>query len=681
MRLFIFLITFSTIFANLKSNNQIFAVGSGDISKAGTIFHAFGWPLRDITANLQEIHAANFNSILISPVQREKQIAEITERKLSGWWALYQPLNFEIGNSLGTEDNLRILCECAHELDIKIIVDVVLNHVANDGGGDELTAEMFESQEKYDALFALHINKHVDPLLLRPEFFHTILADAVEATDRFTQTHGQLGGLPDLNTENQDLQQIIINFLLSLIGCGVDGLRFDAAQHIELPEESDGTGGSDFWPNVTQAITDKSRDIILIGEFLGDINVHYLKYMNLTYSRIGEQVRSAIYNKIAKFAIFPPDYDKSQLLCWSESHDDYTDGTSSFMLPEDLILGWALIAARSGAACLFLARNTLGILCGLFGGPIQGELPLWRNPAIIAVNRFHEAMGESPDYERIMYDCVFIVERGPQNNAEGAVIINLGDQDVILADKIGLKDGKYIDQIKGYKFTVKNNHLIGDPRLITFKGRSVSVLISKYNTELKSTCSREGGRFTDKIQVKLCHFGSQMHTYSINGEEPIPFASGQVVEFGGNDVPIGGEIALQVRCDTLSKTYIFKKVINTPRKVTFKGQYNWGTRINEDGETVPDPDWFGPYIYIYDKAGACTKENAPWDDAPLMIWNPETGCFEYYVPGDFPSDVRIIFKYKGSQLPCKKEEGFLLRCGENGTFEDGTWTPKPAPEP
>ena len=47
------------------------------------------------------------------------------------------------------------------------------------------------------------------------------------------------------------LQDIIIDFLNDVIECGADGLRFDAAKHIELPEDP---GGSDFLAKSNRSI-------------------------------------------------------------------------------------------------------------------------------------------------------------------------------------------------------------------------------------------------------------------------------------------------------------------------------------------------------------------------------------------------------------------------------------------
>jgi glycosidase len=54
--------------------------------------------------------------------------------------------------------------------------------------------------------------------------------------NRFEATVKNIG-LPGLNLDNKDLQNIIFRYLNELKLCGVKGLRFDAAKHIGLPKD------------------------------------------------------------------------------------------------------------------------------------------------------------------------------------------------------------------------------------------------------------------------------------------------------------------------------------------------------------------------------------------------------------------------------------------------------------
>lgn len=155
------------------------------------------WKYNDIKAELQDIAEAGFTSVQTSPAQVGVN---------SGvWYWLYQPLGFYAGtNDLGTVDELRSLCEEADKYGIKVIVDVVGNHLAGD-----------------------HSNIQND--LKEGQFWHTY-GTVTNWADRYQVTHGEIG-MPDLNSEHSYVQQCASNYVNTLKGLGVDGIRWDAAKH------------------------------------------------------------------------------------------------------------------------------------------------------------------------------------------------------------------------------------------------------------------------------------------------------------------------------------------------------------------------------------------------------------------------------------------------------------------
>jgi alpha-amylase len=123
LRKFIILLVFVCLISLNDLNG--YAIDIPKNAKGGAILRAHTWSFKTIEENIPLIAAAGFNSIQVSPVQKTKAT--------SPWWILYQPLNLHIGNYLGTYDQFKSMCTTAHRYGIKIIVDVVLNHVANNG--------------------------------------------------------------------------------------------------------------------------------------------------------------------------------------------------------------------------------------------------------------------------------------------------------------------------------------------------------------------------------------------------------------------------------------------------------------------------------------------------------------------------------------------------------------------
>jgi len=281
--------------------------------KREKIFQAFNWRISDIIDNLRKIASQGFTIIQVSPLQGTKQW-------IGPWWIYYQPTNFRIGNFLGNENDLRELCEKANEYGIRIIVDVVFNHVANAG----------------DGLNSFIPHENVDPSIRNnPNFFHE-RRGIENYNDRWQVTHWGIN-LPDLNTSNEELQFIMIRYLHDLLGCGVKGFRFDAAKHIELPDDFD---GSNFWPMILSGL--KGRDLFVYGEvIMADKETvdRYTKYINVGTDGYGS--------------------DKNKLILWSFSHDeDLTFNKLSNLTRDMTINEWSnLLQDNKESHVLFYPRQ------------------------------------------------------------------------------------------------------------------------------------------------------------------------------------------------------------------------------------------------------------------------------------------------------------------------------------
>lgn len=99
----------------------------------GVILHCFDWKLSDIKAALPDIAKAGFTAVQTSPLQRDVNTS-------TTWYDAYRPYDFKFiaSSALGSEDDLKSLCAEADKYGIKIVVDVVFNHV--DGSSSNRTA-------------------------------------------------------------------------------------------------------------------------------------------------------------------------------------------------------------------------------------------------------------------------------------------------------------------------------------------------------------------------------------------------------------------------------------------------------------------------------------------------------------------------------------------------------------
>ncbi|MEM4780006.1 MAG: alpha-amylase family glycosyl hydrolase [Halalkalicoccus sp.] len=139
----------------------------------------------------------------------------------------YQPVDLrEFDSPLGTEAELRALIETLHDRGIEVVLDAVLNHMANpdpapaDRWGDSddplettvLDWPQFEVEEHFTEVPAFEYRN--------------------EGVFEDEQFDGSLLDLPNLNVRHPEVQAAHADYLEKLSDVGADGVRFDAAAHV-----------------------------------------------------------------------------------------------------------------------------------------------------------------------------------------------------------------------------------------------------------------------------------------------------------------------------------------------------------------------------------------------------------------------------------------------------------------
>lgn len=169
------------------------------------VFQAWMFKLNEIP--VEEIAKQGFTAIQTSPLQPLK---EKIHSNLDNAWVVYQPTGYTVGNDLGSEEDLRSLSERCHRNGLKLIVDVVFRHLANERGNDVYHAIPYEYRHFYNESFINITNWN----------------------DEYELTHKSLSGLPALDLENETIINAQFNYLKHLKDAGTDGVRTDAFKHI-----------------------------------------------------------------------------------------------------------------------------------------------------------------------------------------------------------------------------------------------------------------------------------------------------------------------------------------------------------------------------------------------------------------------------------------------------------------
>lgn len=538
------------------------AESSQDIQR-GNILHAFCWSAAQIVNELPNIQAAGFTAVQISPIQgNASQGAE--------WYYAYLPYDLALsGSGAANKASLENLCNEAHKLGIKIIVDVVANHM----NGSSAHRHSWWSQDDH----------------LRSTTAYVSYGSREAITQR------RLGDYPDVNSEHPDVQERAKAYVQALKDCGVDGIRWDAAKHIGLPSEA-----CDFWKAVTSV-----EGLYHYGEILDSpgtgkadqLMKEYTDYMSVTDDAFSRTTLQAV-----KAGGVPSSNGKwsnkispEKVVYWGESHDWFANdnGESKLVAQDKIDRAWAILACRKGAAALYFSRPQKTERTKIFMG-VKGSTH-FTAPEIAAVNHFRLAMGDRDEYYATRNGVASITRKDG-----GAVIVvgKGGSQSVSVPNGGGYcPEGIYVDKVSGNTFTVTASTISG-----TTGECGIAVLYDgQPSTDPMVVLTPEGGQFkTPTLEV-----GAELRN-ATSGWVRVDGGSQQTLSPGANTVVIGQGVAAgsQIKLEwsatgngmtmTGSATYVkidpTQRPADMPASFYVLGEVNgntWdpskGVKMDEDG--------------------------------------------------------------------------------------------------
>ena len=620
--------------------------------KNGAILHAWMWSFNTITEHMDEIAEAGYTSIQTEPMSKIKVNDANGKKFTENWYYVYQSTNTSIGNFVvGSEDDLKAMTVAAHAHGIRIIVDVVANHFTADWNA-------------------------IDSDWQKSEYFHARNScsgsggDNIDYSNRWQVTHCHLLGLWDLNTANPEVANRMHDFLKTAVNDGVDGFRFDAGKHVELPNEFD---GSQYWTTILQ-----NGSQYQYGEVLqGDSGLDYKAYANLyakygeggggaTASDYGKTIRSALWSKNLNagnlMSLRNGGVNDDQLVTWVESHDNYanSDKESTYLTNDQIRFGWAVVGARAGGAPLFFNRpKASGGNQPQFAEASQlGDAgdDMWKDTAVAAVNHFRNAMDGEAEYlrncgsEQNNNSCLMVERYKTDNNAgnDGVSIANMGGDQNLAGTPTKLDDGTYTDQVNGGTITVSNGKITSG----TAKGDAVSVY---FNTSVKESVSATVSKkfSSNTIKVTLNASNATNLTYSLSNGKNGSFVDGDSLTIGG-DMEIGDSVTLTVK-GTGAESGEALEFTATYTKVEVQANTIYATKPS---------GWSKMYAYVYTGDGATAKNNAAWPGVEMTAMAAADSCakagtYKYEVPDLGEGTYRVIFSNgSGSQMPGASQPGF-----------------------
>lgn len=599
----------------------------------GNILHCFDWTMAEVKAELPAIAEAGFGAVQLSPLQRPDAGPG------SPWHDLYRPYDIAFKSSrMGSADDLKALCEEAATYGIKIIVDVVANHVDKTAGYHDTW---------WDSNGRVRWN------------------GGINYGDRTSITHNQLGDYGDINSEDAEVIARAKAYVQQLHDLGVKGIRWDAAKHIALPSENCG-----FWTAVTSV-----EGMYHYGEILdspgpdASIIKEYTTFMSVTdnkYSNGAARDNGGIPFGYGGDHTVNQGCPDTRMVYWAESHDTYANGEWSQNVSQSVIdRAYASFACRNGATALYLARpNTTGfnnIKVGKGSTAFTGK-------AVAEVNKFRNAMVGRPDWCEVASNTFTVTRKGG-----GAVVV------CKTSGSVSVKNGgeycpagTYTDRVSGNKFTVTSSTISG-----TVGSTGIAVLYSDGTPGPDPDPDPE-----PDPEGTYCYFNNNANWSDVyvwawdtnNGDKQCTSATAWPGE----------------RITATANGYlIWKATSGTPTKIIFSTQngdvkagggdlvfkngmvYDCQGKITTlGGDPDPDPDPEPETVTIY-----YDNSNTSWANVNIHYWSSPSTSW----PGVAMTKVEgNIWKYTFPRDPSGLK-GFLfcdgLKSGDNGQTGDISGAP------
>lgn len=191
---------------------------------------------------------------------------------------------YEIDSDFGTEEDLKELINLCHERNVKLILDLPINHTSN-------------SNLWY--VHFLNAHKENNPDHNYYDFYtHTTTPAAGRTFSLLAGTHDFVEcnfstDMPELNFDNETVRQEVLDIAKYYLDLGIDGFRFDAAKYIYYGEENKNV---EFWTWYMKELKAIKEDIYTVAEVWdgdGAVIPYYesgLNCFNFTMSQVSGRI-------------------------------------------------------------------------------------------------------------------------------------------------------------------------------------------------------------------------------------------------------------------------------------------------------------------------------------------------------------------------------------------------------
>jgi alpha-amylase len=185
------------------------------------------------------------------------------------WWVAYQPVSYRIESRKGTRAQFQSMVSACHTAGVKVIVDAVVNHMANTDKSGPGWAGSSWSHYDYPGIYQTQDFHHCG---------RNGNDDIVNYNDRYEVQNCELANLADLDTGSDYVRGRLAGYLNDLLSLGVDGFRLDASKHMPASDIAALKSRLSRSVYLVQEVIYGAGEPIQPTEYTGNGDVHEFRY-------------------------------------------------------------------------------------------------------------------------------------------------------------------------------------------------------------------------------------------------------------------------------------------------------------------------------------------------------------------------------------------------------------------
>lgn len=213
---------------------------------------------------------------------------------------------YKIDQKFGTEDDLKELIALCHERNVKVILDLAINHTSTNHSWFVKFRNARKNGDTSDPYY---------------DFYTCVNSETKVAGRTYCPLDGCPGeyyeanfdsGMPELNYDNPAVREEVVKVAKYYLDLGIDGFRFDAIKYIYY---GDTAASSAFWSWYMDQLRAIKDDIYAVGEcWASDTEVleYYpaLNCFNFTSSQLGQIYEAVRNGRINSFTGYIASYQE-----------------------------------------------------------------------------------------------------------------------------------------------------------------------------------------------------------------------------------------------------------------------------------------------------------------------------------------------------------------------------------